>query len=410
MIAKELGALAVAGIRRPGVTFVGGVRGLAISVTAGGSRSWILRYQLAGRRRELGLGSYPSVTLANAREAARAVRRKLAQGIDPIEEGRLVRSRLAAEKAAAITFAEAAARYIASHERGWKNAKHVQQWNSTIEIYANPVIGKVPVRDVDVALVLQVLEPIWLGKTETASRLRGRIESVIDWSIALGYRADNNPARWKGLLDKILVAPSKVVRRKPQPAMPYVDMPGFMGQLAQQQGTAARALECLILTAARSGEVRGATWDEFDFVQALWIIPACRMKTNKEHRVPLSETALAVIEQQKSTAFCEYVFPSPNRPCNTEMKGVPLSDAALGGVLKRMNLMHKVVPHGFRSTFRDWCAEQTDYSNEVAEMALAHVVSNKVEAAYRRGDLISKRRALMQDWAEFVLFSGASLS
>ena len=402
MIAKELGALAVAGIRRPGVTFVGGVRGLAISVATGGSRSWILRYQLAGRRRELGLGSYPSVTLANAREAARAARGKLAQGIDPIEEARLARDRLAAEKAAAITFAEAATRYIASHERGWKNAKHVQQWISTIETYANPVIGKVPVRDVDVALVLRVLEPMWHAKTETASRLRGHIESVIDWSIALGYRADSNPARWKGLLDKILVAPSKVVRRKPQPAMPYVDMPGFMGQLAQQRGTAARALEFLILTAVRSGEVRGATWGEFDFGQALWIIPACRMKANKEHRVPLSEAALAVIERQKSAAFCEYVFPSPNRPRDAEMKGIPLSDAALGGVLKRMNLVRNVVPHGFRSTFRDWCAEQTMHSGEVAEMALAHVVSNKVEAAYRRGDLINKRNALMQDWADFI--------
>jgi len=410
MIAKELGALAVAGIRRPGVTFVGGVRGLAISVTTGGSRSWILRYQLAGRRRELGLGSYPSVTLANAREAARAARGKLAQGIDPIEEARLARGRLATEKAAAITFAEAATRYIASHERGWKNAKHVQQWISTIETHANPVIGKVPVRDVDMALVLRVLEPIWHAKTETASRLRGRIESVIDWSIALGYRADSNPARWKGLLDKILVAPSKVVRRKPQPAMPYVDMPGFMEQLAEQQGTAARALEFLILTAVRSGEVRGATWGEFDFAQALWIIPAERMKTNKEHRVPLSDAALSVVEQQKSTAFCEYVFPSPNRPRNTDTKGVPLSAAALGEVLKRMNLAHKAVPHGFRSTFRDWCAEQTMHSGEVAEMALAHVVASKVEAAYRRGDLINKRRALMQDWAEFSLFTGVSLS
>lgn len=350
------------------------------------------------------------MTLANAREAARAARGKLAQGIDPIEEARLARDRLAAEKAAAITFAEAATRYIASHECGWKNAKHVQQWISTIETYANPVIGKVPVRDVDVALVLRVLEPIWHAKTETASRLRGRIESVIDWSIALGYRADSNPARWKGLLDKILVAPSKVVRRKPQPAMPYVDMPGFMGQLAEQQGTAARALEFLILTAVRSGEVRGATWGEFDFGQALWIIPGCRMKTNKEHRVPLSEAALAIIERQKSVAFCEYVFPSPNRPRDAEMKGLPLSDAALGGVLKRMDLAQKAVPHGFRSTFRDWCAEQTMHSGEVAEMALAHVVTSKVEAAYRRGDLINKRRALMQDWAEFSLFTGVSLS
>lgn len=403
---KELGAAQVATIWRRGSNHVGGVRGLILNVTMYGSRSWVLRYQVAGKRRDLGLGSYPSVTLADAREAARVARAKLAQGIDPIEDGRRAKARLAAEIHACMTFGEAAKRYIASHEKGWKNAKHAQQWQRSLDMYATQVLGKVPVRDVSLPMVLKVLEPIWASKTETATRLRGRIESIIDWAIARGYRADSNPARWKGLLDKLLPAPGKVSKTTHFQALPYVQLPAFMEQLLAQEGMGAKALQFVIMTAARSGEVRGAIWEEIDLTARMWTIPAERMKASKAHRVPLSDAAVALLQEMQELSFAAgrttgkvYVFPSPNSR-DPEL-GSPLSDMTLTAVLRRLKL--DVVPHGFRSTFRDWCAEQTDYPNEVAEMALAHAVSNKVEAAYRRGDLLGKRQQLMQDWADYAL-------
>jgi integrase len=403
MKAKEMSALAVASIKKRGIHFVGGVTGLALNVTKYGSRSWVMRFQIKGKRRDMGLGSYPSVTLAQARESARAAREVLRQGVDPVEHARAARQRLIVEQETAVVFADAATHYIATHEHGWRNAKHAQQWRNTIETYANPVIGKVPLRDIDVAMVRRILEPIWTTKNETASRVRGRIESIIDWGITMGYRSAANPARWKGHLEHLLAQPSKVARRTRQPALPYADMPAFMQALRKQHNTSARALEFLILTGVRSGEVRNATWSEFDLDKAVWTIPAERMKGGREHRVPLSEQALRLVRAQQEVSFCSFVFPSPNRPRDPEADGAALSDMALTAVMRRMALTQKAVPHGFRSTFRDWVSETTTHSNEVAEMALAHSIRNRVEAAYRRGDLFGKRRQLMQEWADFVL-------
>ena len=398
---KELGALAVANITRRGVTFVGGVRGLALNVTMYGSRSWVFRYQVGKRRRDMGLGSYPSVTLAEARERARDARTKLSMGIDPIEHVRALRSKLLAEQSTAITFDEAAKKYVEAHEHGWKNAKHAQQWRNTIETYASPVMGKMLIRDIGMPQVLQVLEPIWRDKTETASRLRGRMDVVFDWAIAHGYRTQLSPARWNGLLDKVLPAPGKVAKVGHHRALPYADLPDFMLALRAHEGVGSAALQFLILTACRSGEVRGARWSEFDMDARVWTIPAERMKAGKEHRVPLSLAAIAIVEHQRLNRFSDLVFPSPNRSKGEWRESAMLSDMTLSAVLRRMEVA--AVPHGFRSTFRDWCAEQTDYPNEVAEMALAHTVSNKVEAAYRRGDLLQKRYRLMDDWAKYVM-------
>ncbi|RYH46024.1 MAG: integrase, partial [Alcaligenaceae bacterium] len=312
-----------------------------------------------------------------------------------------------------MTFGESAKRYIASHEKGWKNAKHAQQWQRSLDMYAVPVLGKVPVRDISLAMVLKVLEPIWASKTETATRLRGRIESIIDWAIARGYRTDSNPARWKGLLDKLLPAPGKVSKTTHFQALPYAQLPAFMEQLQTQEGMGAKALLFAVLTAARSGEVRGATWAEMDLAARVWTIPAERMKASKAHRVPLSDRSMVLLHEMKALALSagrdsgkSYMFLSPNSR-DPEL-GSQLSDMTLTAVLRRLKV--EAVPHGFRSTFRDWCAEQTDYPNEVAEMALAHAVGNKVEAAYRRGDLLAKRQQLMQDWANYACGSKPSLS
>jgi integrase len=387
-----MSALAVQRIDRRGITFVGGVAGLGMNVTQYGSKSWILRYQVGGKRRDMGLGGYPDVTLAAAREAARAARAKLSQGVDPIQDIRERRSALIAAQASAITFAKAAEAYISAHEAGWKNSKHGQQWRNTIQTYANPIVGKLLVRDVALPHVLSILDPIWRQKTETASRLRNRIELVIDFAIARGYRTGPNPAKWKGHLDKLLPAPSRIAKTAHHRALPYRDASAFMSKLRAQAGTSARALEFAILTAARSGEVRGATWSEFDEGTATWTIPASRMKAGKEHRVPLSDAALATFRTQKERALNEWVFPGQT--------GRSLSDMSLTAVLRRMEV--DAVPHGFRSTFRDWCAECSHHASEVAEMALAHSVGDKVELAYRRGDLFGKRQALMEDWAAYL--------
>ena len=377
---RALGALAVSQIRRRGITFVGEVTGLGMIVSGCGSRSWVLRYTRNGRRRDLGLGGYPSVSLAQAKELARAARAQLMQGADPIDLRQTAQRKIVVAEVGTMTFAEAGSRYIATHEGTWRNPKHAQQWQNTLNSYANPVIGKLLVADVALPHVLAVLEPIWRTKTETASRLRGRIEAVLDWAAARGHRPESNPARWKGLLDKLLPAPGKIAKTEHHRALPYADLPNFMKQLSAQEGVAARTLEFAILTACRSGEVRGARWEEFDLDAGIWVVPAERMKAGKEHRVPLSDAARAIVRAQFGASYCEYVFPSSHHPKpGDDRTGKPLSDMALSGVLRRMEA--SAVPHGFRSTFRDWCAEQTDYPREVAEMALAHVISNKVEAA-----------------------------
>ena len=387
----EMKALQVSRLTSPGLHAVGGVAGLRLQVSPSGARSWILRTMIGGKRCEKGLGGFPDVTLAGARDAARLVRTMVADGVDPIREARSARSALRAERAGSWTFDECVGGYIADHAPKWSNAKHRAQWESTLAAYASPVMGRLLARDVDLPHVLAVLRPIWTTKTETASRVRARIESVLDWATTHKYRQGPNPARWKGHLDTILAAPTKVSKVEHHAALPVAAMGNFMMALRGQGGMGARALEFAILTAARSGEVRGATWSELDLDAAVWVVPAARMKMKKEHRVPLSVAALELLQRLPKSEPAELLF--------TASRGGQLSDMTLSAVLRRMGVA--AVPHGFRSTFRDWCAEHTNYPRDVAEMALAHAIGDKVEAAYRRGDLFAKRTKLMSSWAEF---------
>lgn len=393
--AKEMTALEVKRLREPGLHFVGTVPGLALQITTSGARSWILRLAVAGRRREMGLGNFPAVTLAQAHEKAREARALLSKGIDPIEDARAKLSALAAAAALAVDFDHCAEQYIKDHADGWKNAKHAQQFKNTLEQYASPVMGKLLVKDIELAHVLKVLQPIWKTKTETASRLRGRIETVLDWATTRGYREGLNPARWRGHLDNLLPAPSRVAKVKHHAALAVAEVGAFMVKLRKCDGAGALALEFAILTAARSGEVRGANLAEIDFKSRIWILPADRMKGGREHRVPLTDEALAVIErgaQLPRPVETALLFPAP--------RGGQLSDMTLTAVLRRLKV--KAVPHGFRSTFKDWAAERTSYPNEMSEMALAHAIGDKTEAAYRRGDMFEKRRHMMADWAKFL--------
>lgn len=388
---KEMSALGVSRLRDPGLHFVGGVSGLALQVTPSGARSWILRVMIGGKRRDMGLGGFPDVTLAGARDAARVARAKIKAGIDPIEEGRAARSMLAASRASALSFQQCATAYMAVKQLEWKNDKHAKQWSSTLETYAYPVIGKMLVRDIEQEHVLRVLEPIWSEKTETASRLRGRMESILDWARVRGYRKGDNPARWKGHLDTLLANPGKIAKTRHHAALPYKEIGAAMAELREVNGMGARALEFTILTAARSGETRGAVWQEIDLEAGVWTIPPDRMKMKKEHRIPLSREAVAILEALPRLGDTDLVF--------TGTRGRPLSDATMTAVLRRMG--SDVTVHGFRSTFRDWASECTSYPHEVCEMALAHTIPNKAEAAYRRGDLFEKRARLMRDWAKF---------
>ncbi len=388
--AKELGALEVGRLNSPGLHAVGGVAGLALQVTGKGARSWILRVLIGGKRRDMGLGGYPDVTLAGAKEAARAARLKIKEGTDPIKDAKAKRSALYAARATAMTFSEAAKAYIAVKESEWSNAKHGDQWRNTLATYAEPVIGNIFVRDIDQSHVLRVLEPIWLDKTETAKRVQGRIENILDWATASKFRQGDNPARWRGHLDMLLAKPGKIKNIEHHPALAMDDLGAFMVELRKQEGMGARALEFAILTAARSGEVRGATWSEIDLEDATWTIPADRMKMKREHRAALNAEAVTLLESLPRTG--DLVFPNS--------KGDKLSDMTLTAVLRRMN-RSDITAHGFRSTFRDWCSERTNYPRDVAEMALAHAIGDKVEAAYRRGDLFDKRRRMMKEWGKF---------
>lgn len=388
---NRLNALQVAKLKTQGRYPDGG--NLYLQVSESGSKSWLFRYAIDGKERQLGLGSESDFTLAEARERATAQRKLLADGIDPLatkRDQKLARSMAAAN---IITFDKAATAYIAAHSAGWRNAKHGDQWKNTLDTYASPVIGKLPVSSVNTALVLRILEPMWADKTETASRLRGRIERVLDWAKVQGYRTGENPALWRGHLENLLAKKSKVAKVAHHPALPWQEMGAFMGALSAMQGSAALALQLIILCASRTSEVLNAQWAEFDLDGALWIIPADRMKAEKEHRVPLSDAALAVLVKAKAEALdSEFVFPG--------RKGSTLTNMACLAVLKRMGRADLTV-HGFRSTFRDWCSESTDYPRDVAELALAHTIGDKVEAAYRRGDLMEKRRALMGDWSAY---------
>lgn len=389
--AAELSPLAVSKLTAPGLHFVGGVAGLALQVLPTGGRTWILRITVGHRRRDMGLGGFPDVTLAGAREAARSARELIREGVDPIERAKAARKALQASAARSLTFQEAAKEFIASRAVAWRNHKHRAQWTSTLENYAYPVIGALSVADIELPHILKILEPIWKTKTETASRLRGRIEQILDWATVRGYRTGLNPARWRGHLDKLLPQPSKVAKTVHHRALDGRDMGRFYADIQKVDGMGARALTFAILTAARSGEVRGAAWSEIDLERSIWTIPASRMKAEKEHRVPLSRAALELLKALPRVEGSDIVFQAP--------RGGPLSDMTLSAVLKRMKT--PAVPHGFRSTFRDWASEYTSYPSEVIEMALAHAVSNKVEAAYRRGDLFDKRKHLAEDWARF---------
>ncbi len=367
--------------------------GLYLQVTESGAKSWIFRFMLNGRAREMGLGPLHAVSLSDARTKATECRRLRADGFDPIEARKLERDKARLAAARALTFKDAADAYIKAHQAGWRNAKHAAQWCSTLDTYAGPVFGSLPVQDVDVSLITKVLEPIWATKTETASRLRGRIEAVLDWATVRGYRRGDNPARWRGHLENLLPQRSKVQRVEHHPALPYGEIGAFMGTLRQHDGVAAVALEFLILTATRTSETIGARWDEIDIDHAIWTIPADRIKAGKEHRVPLSAPAMAILKRLNKIRQGDFVFPGG------KVKN-PLSNMALLALLKRMGRAD-LTAHGFRSTFRDWTAERTNYPREVAEMALAHTVSDKVEAAYRRGDLFEKRRRMMEEWARY---------
>jgi integrase len=373
-------------------------------------RSWIFRYAGAGRReRKMGLGSINTVGLGLAREKAAECRRLRLQGVDPIEQRDATERANAAASAKTITFQKAAELYIAAHQSGWRNIKHASQWRNTLTTYCHPVFGKVPVRDVDTGLVMQVLQPIWATKPETAGRVRGRIETILDWAKVSGYRNGENPARWRGHLDHLLPPRSKVRKVQHHPALPHDQVGAFMTALRLQSGVAAKALEFLVLTAARSGEVRGARWDdhEIDLSKKVWVVPASRMKGNREHRVPLSPAAVAVLKHMQELRQNDWVFPG-DRPDR------PVSDMAMTVLLRRMSDAAEsaggsrwvdpkqgadAVPHGFRSTFRDWVSEKTSYASELAEAALAHSKGDKVEAAYQRGDFFEKRCRLMDAWA-----------
>src|ERR1700683_2967711 len=395
----RLSAVKVAKHNEPGYLADGG--NLYFRVAPTGARGWIFRFALGGRTRDMGLGAYPDIRIATARDLAEKFRALVKEGVDPIERrrGDLAAQRVASAKN--LTFDECARVYIEDHEAAWRNAKHRAQWTSTLNRYASPVFGKLPVASIDAGLVMRVLKPIWRKKTETASRLRGRIESVLDWARVNGYRSGENPARWKGNLDHLLPAKSKVHPVQHHAALPYSEIAAFMADLRKSPGGAARALEFTILTAARTNEAIGVTRAEIDVREKAWTVPAARMKAGRDHRVPLSKRALAILEAPTSSnAKDAFVFEG-------QKPGRPLSNMAMLKLLERMGRSDLTV-HGFRSTFRDWAAERTNFPNEVVEMALAHIVSDKVEAAYRRGDLFDKRRRLMEAWAEYCEHGKAS--
>ena len=387
----RLSSLTVKHARKPGMLADGD--GLYLQVTRANARSWIFRYYRNGKSREMGLGSLKAVSLAGARLKAAACRGLLADGTDPIAARDAKRTQQALEDARAITFDQCAEAFITAHGAAWKNQKHFAQWKATLRTYVSPVFGSLPVQVVDVALIMKVLEPIWSTKPETAARIRGRIESVLNWAKARGYRSGENPALWKGHLSNLLPAHSKIAKVKHHAALPYDQTSHFMDTLRRQDGIAPLALEFAILTAARTGEIIGARWAEIDLETKVWTVPASRMKNGREHRVPLSVEALAVLTKVSEGEPDEFVFAG--------RKKRPLSNMAFLMLLRRMG-HDKLTGHGFRSTFRDWAAERTNFQAEIAEAALGHVVGNKVEAAYRRGDFFEKRRRLMEAWAQFA--------
>jgi len=389
-IAKPLTAAAVSKLRQPGRYPVGGVDGLMLRVTSSGTRLWVCRVVAFGKRRDFGLGRYDEVSLSQARDAARELRLSIRRGIDPT---------LPPEEPLSLpiphSFKEAADAFISGKQHEWKNQKHKQQWVNTLETYAHPVLGKQDVASIALSDILEVLQPIWVIKTETASRLRGRIEVILDYAAVQGWRDNDNPARWKGLLDKVLPSAKKLKNTQHYPAMPFSETPVFMKYLEEVQGIGALALRFLILTAARTNEVLASRWSEINLDSALWTIPAERMKAEREHFIPLSKQAIQVLLAIPRLDNSNWIFPSPRK------KGDMLSNNVLRKLMQQYGVHY--VPHGFRSTFRDWVGDETEYPRELAEAALAHVIEDETEAAYRRSTAIKRRRPLMQDWADSIM-------
>jgi integrase len=399
-VAHELTPIEVKRLTKPGMHAVGGVIGLVLQVSPNGqSRHWIYRTSIGGKRRHIGLGSFPTVTLAMARELAREAYLSIRNGRNPIEERKAATSALVAEEKRGLLFADAMEKYLAIKLAEFDSEKHRKQWRATLDKYAIPALGKMLVADIKVQDVRRTLEPIWMDKTETASRLRGRVEAVLSWATVAGHREGDNPARWKGNLSEILPKPSKLVKVAHQPALALVDAAAWFADLRQREGMGARSLEFLAMTASRSGEIRGAKWDEIDLESGLWIIPAERMKMSREHRVPLTNGANALLAALPRFEGSNYVFPAA--------KGGMISDMTISAVMRRQGFTdartgRTAVPHGLRSTFRDWVAERTEYPREMAEIALAHMVGSEVERAYRRGDMVEKRRTMMAAWDRFL--------
>lgn len=366
--------------------------GLYLQVSDKSHKSWIFRYMKNKKSREMGLGPLDLVSLAEARLKAAECRKVLLTGVDPIDANRLAREARALLEANAMTFADCANAYIESHKPGWKNAKHAEQWTNTLATYAKPIIGHLSIQDINTGLVMKVLEPIWYKKTETASRVRNRIELVISWATVRGYRNGENPARWRGHLDNLLPKKSNVQPVKHLTALPINELPSFLKKLRTLSGVVPLALEFQILTACRTNEVMGALWSEIDFYESVWTIPASRMKAKREHKVPLSARSLEILNILKASGQNEVVFPGR---INKQL----CSNAFLALIKKRLGV--KVTAHGFRSTFSDWASELTVHSREVVEMSLAHAIKDATEAAYRRGDMLLKRRQLMSDWENF---------
>lgn len=389
--APELSPLQVKRLTKPGVHAVGGVAGLLLQVTPTGARSWILRATVGAKRRDIGLGGFPDVTLAQARDKARAAREQITQGIDPVAERKAAQARLRAEQAKVITFDEAASRCHQAKAHEFRNAKHKADWISSLNRYASPLIGNLPVSEIEHGHIMQILEPIWTTKTETATRVRQRIEAVLKWAKVGGFREGDNPAQWKDKLEFALPRASKIRKHINYPALPWQEVPAFMADLRERDGMGARALELIILTAARSGEVRLAVWSEFDLQARLWVVPADRIKAGKEHKVPLSDAALKLLKALPTFGEDGYLFTAP--------RGGPLSDMSISAVCRRMAV--DAVPHGFRSSFKDWARNRSAYPDEVSELALAHVNSDATRAAYARDELLPQRKKLMAEWAKY---------
>nr|WP_321253275.1 integrase arm-type DNA-binding domain-containing protein [uncultured Ruegeria sp.] len=405
-IAKELTAIEVKRLAHPGtgrnhMQAVGGVPGLFLQLAPSGAKTWILRASVAGKRRDIGLGGYSAVTLADARDTARQMRLSIAGGADPVEDRKAARAAARKAQRKGRIFRDVMEEFLAEKLQEFDNEKHRKQWRATLDAYALPVLGDLPVSEIDVNDVKAMLSPIWTTKTETASRLRGRVEMVLAYATVHGFRDGDNPARWKGNLDAVLAKPSKVAKVTHHPALQIADAPGWFAEVSARSGTATRALEFMALTAARSGEVRGMVWAEVDLDAAVWTIPADRMKAGREHRVTLTPAAVAILRRMDQGA--DFVFPA--------VRGGQLSDAALSACMKRVHAAsgpfvdrqsaRPAVPHGLRSTFRDWAAEQ-GIDRDLAEIALAHTVGSDVERAYRRTDMIERRRAVMEAWGAFL--------